>query len=61
MILIGNGIADKITRFSKILRQNSSETSTNEIENIDSDKKIRKERYIFPEQTQTITDDLRLI
>ena len=47
MILIGNGIADKITRFSKILRQNSSETSTNEIENIDSDKKYVKKDIYF--------------
>ena len=47
MILIGNGIADKITRFSKMLRENSSETSTNEIENIETDKKYIKKDIFF--------------
>ena len=62
VILIDNRIADKITRFSNILRQNSSEKITNETENIENDKKyVKKEIYIFPEQRQKIIDDLRLI
>ena len=43
--LIGsNKIANKITRVSKILQQNNSETVTNE-----NDKEIPKERYISSE------------
>ena len=62
VILIDNRIAEKITRFSNILRQNSSEKITNETENIENDKKyVKKEIYIFPEQRQKIIDDLRLI
>ena len=41
--LIGNKIADKITKVSKKLEQNNSETVTNE-----HDKEILKERYISP-------------
>ena len=53
VILIGNRIADKITMFSKILRQNSSEKSTNETENIESDKKyVKKEIYISRTKTE---------
>ena len=54
--LIGNKIADKITRVSKTSPQNNSETGTNEC-----DKEIPKERYKSPEQRQKIIDDLRLI
>ena len=53
VILIGNRIANKITMFSKILRQNSSEKSTNETENIESDKKyVKKEIYISRTKTE---------
>ena len=53
VILIGNRTADKITMFSKILRQNSSEKSTNETENIESDKKyVKKEIYISRTKTE---------
>ena len=53
MILIDNRIADKITRFSNILRQNSSEKITNETENIENDKKyVKKEIYISRTKTE---------
>ena len=53
VILIGNRVANKITMFSKILRQNSSEKSTNETENIESDKKyVKKEIYISRTKTE---------
>ena len=53
VILIGNRIANKITMFSKILRQNSSEKSTNETENIESNKKyVKKEIYISRTKTE---------
>ena len=54
--LIGNKIAEKITKVSKTSQQNNSETVTNE-----HDKEIPKERYISPEERQKIIDDLRLI
>ena len=53
--LIGNKIADRITKVSKRFQQNNSETVTHE-----HDKEIPKERYISPEQRQKIIDDLRL-
>ena len=43
--LIGNKIADRITKVSKSLQQNHSETVTNE-----HDKEIPKERYISAEE-----------
>ena len=53
VILIDNRIADKITRFSNILRQNSSEKITNETENIENDKKyVKKEIYISRTNTE---------
>ena len=55
MILIGNRIADKITRFSKILRQNSSETSTNQLENIECHKKyVKKDIYFHNKNRQLL-------
>ena len=53
--LIGNKIAGKITKVSRNLQQNNSETVTNE-----HDKEIHKERYISPEERQEIIDELRL-
>ena len=52
--LIGNRIADKITKVSRASPQNSSETVTNEEENIEhereisNEREISKERYISP-------------
>ena len=54
--LIGNKIAINITKVSKNLPQNNSETVTNE-----HNKEIPKERYISSEESQKITDGLRLI
>ena len=59
--LIGNKIADKITKISRSLPQNNSEMIRNETENIKHDKVIPKERYISPEGRHKVTDDLRLI
>ena len=54
--LIGNKIADKITRKSlkELHSKNNLEEAKNEIE-------IRKERYISPEKRQQIIDELRLV
>ena len=49
-------MANRITKVSQSLPQNNSETITNE-----HDKKIPKERYIYPGKRQEIIDDLRLI
>ena len=57
--LIGNKIANGITKASKTLPQNSS--VTNKQENIGLDREIHRERYISPEQRQKIIDNLRLI
>ena len=54
--LIGDKIADKITKVSKNSQQHNSETVTNE--NV---KEIPKERYISPEKRQETIDELRLI
>ena len=54
--LIGNKIANIITKVSKHLKQNNLETVTNE-----HDKEITKERYISLEEKQKINDDLWLI
>ena len=59
--LIGNKIADKIAKVSRTLPQNSSETVTNEGENIEHDRKISKERYISFGKRLKIIDNLRLI
>ena len=49
--LIGNKIAAKITRVSKTLPQNNSETN---------EEKIVKEKYISPALREKMIDDLRL-
>ena len=49
--LIGNKIADKITRASKFFPKNNSETNEEE---------ILREKYIAPELKQYIIDDIRL-
>ena len=48
--LIGNKIANEITKLSK-----NSETVTNE-----HDKEIPKESYVSPEESQEIIEKLRL-
>ena len=48
--LIGNKIVDKVTKVSRTSPQNSSETVTNETENIRLDRDIPKERYMSPEK-----------
>ena len=53
--LIGNNIANRITKVSKNSQQNISETITNE-----EDKDILKERYISREKRKEIIDELRL-
>ena len=54
--MIGTKTADKITKVSNKSQQNSPETVTNEYV-----KKIPKEKYISPEESDKIVDDLRLI
>ena len=48
---IGNKIVNRITKVSKSLQQNNSETVTNE-----HNKEIPKEKYVSPEKRQEITD-----
>ena len=54
--MIGNKIANRITKISKNSWQNHSETAINE-----DDKEIPKDRYIPPQERQGIIDELRLI
>ena len=53
--LIGNQIAERITKVSKNSQQHNPETVTNE-----HDKEIPKEKYVSPEERQEIIDELRL-
>ena len=52
--LIGSKIDNKITKASRNLPQNTSET-------IESETEIRRERCISPEKRQKIIGDLRLV
>ena len=54
--LIGNKTASRITKFSKTLQRNNSETVTNE-----HDNEIPKKRYIWSKEKQKKINDLRLI
>ena len=54
--LIGNKIFNRIAKFSRSSPHNNSETITNK-----HDKKIPKEKYLYPEERQKIIEDLRLI
>ena len=54
--MIGNKIADKITKVSKVLPQNNSERIISEHEK----KKILRERYICPEERHEVIDEFRL-
>ena len=53
--MIDYKIANKVTKVKKNSQQNTSETVTNE-----HDKKIPKERYVSPEESQEIIDELKL-
>ena len=59
--LIGNKVADKITKIAGSSTQNYLETVEGETENIVFDRGIPKERYISPEKRQQIIDKLGLI
>ena len=59
--MIGNKIADKITKVSRTSSQKSSLTVTNETENIELDREIPKERNLSLEKRQKSINDLRLI
>ena len=52
--MIGNKIANGITKVSKTSQQNNLETFTNELA-----KEIPNERYISPEERLKIIDNLR--
>ena len=52
--MIGNKIANRITKVSKTSQQNNLETITNELA-----KEIPNERYISPEERLKIIDNLR--
>ena len=54
--LIGNKIADRITKVSRSSQQNNWKIIINK-----HDKEIPKERYISPEKRQKVSEDLRLI
>ena len=59
--MTGNKIVDKIAKVSRTFPQNISETVTNDAENIEFDREIRKERYVSPGKRQNVIDDLRLM
>ena len=53
--MIGNKIANKITKAQKQSQEKNSETVINE-----HDKEINNEKYITPEEKQDTIDELRL-
>ena len=55
--MISNKIADKITKASRSLPQNSSRIVTNGTESISFDTETPKKRYITPEKRQKIIDE----
>ena len=59
--MIGNKIADKITKVSKSSPKTSSETFESGTENIGFEKVKQKEIYISPKNIQQVIDKLRLI
>ena len=54
--MVGNKIANRITKVSISLLQNNLEKTVNE-----HDTEIPREKYISPEERQKIINDLRLI
>ena len=60
--MIGNAIANEITKVSKTSPQNSSETVESQTENKRCDREILKKNYIhLKKKRHKIIDDLRLI
>ena len=57
--LIGNKVADKITRVSKKKSNNNNNNNNNN--NDDVELATHKKRYISPEERQQIIDELRLV
>ena len=55
---IGNKIADKFTKASRRLPQNSPKAVKNKTKYLGFDKEIPKERYISPGKRQRIIDSL---
>ena len=55
--MIGNKIADRITKVSKNLQQNTSATVTNENDE-EISKEVPKERIISPKERQKIIENL---
>ena len=53
--MIGNKIADRITKVSKNSQQNNSKIVTNK-----HDKEITRKRCISPEETEEFIDELGL-
>ena len=58
--LIGDKIANKITKVSRTSAQNNSEAVTNETENNKLDREVLRKK-ISPEKRQQIMDDVRLM
>ena len=58
--LIGNKIADKVTKVSRSSPNNSSETVKSKTENIGYDRVKLKKIYMSPEKKQQIIAKLRL-
>ena len=56
--LIGNKIAGKIT---SVLKKPVKELPNNETKEEDVEITTHKKRYIYPEERQQITDELRLV
>ena len=59
--LIGNKIADKITRASKKKSNNNDDNNNNNNNNEDVKLTTQKKRYISPEERQQIINELRLV
>ena len=55
--LVGNKIADKIT----IIKKTAKKLQDDELQSNKANNEIPKERYIFPQESQQIIDELRLI
>ena len=56
--MIGNKIADKITR---VLKKSAKELHNNDETEVDVERATPKKRYISPEERQQTIDELRLV
>ena len=56
--MLGNKIADKITR---VLKKSAKELHNNDETEVDVERATPKKRYISPEERQQIIDELRLV